>query len=397
LLGLHGKYHKIEIMSSLLAGIGEAGVKKVHKMTFGVDISEQFIVCMDKQLTEDFEKQTGIIVKHPIWMGWGQEYGFEYLKNKTSSINCQIRLKYGTVTPTILWKSHSGRIYEISDTNIDCNDIVFWFDDLDARKANAIFKPKWTLLTLDVMGDYFKKGFKNYGVNFSNEYLQCADNQLTPMFIKQTGIKLKGDIGLFEPNHRDIIVNPDNTITEGPYKPILEVNKTSTLIIVVCINAYHNKAKIAWKSKSGKIYKTTDTDIDYTDIEFWFEELQPELYLEQYYPKGQKLPFSTKGLPFEVVVTNLNIDCNLWIEFENGHTQNLDKIIEEIGNFIGDYNDKSELKDRADGVVHNGYGNKENENNILFEIDLGSVGFSFFKKLFKKISTFKEIKKLEIA
>ena len=179
-------------------------------------------------------------------------------------------------------------------------------------------------------------------------------------------------------------------------QPIVETGEVSRLNINLYVNHNWNPIVVLWKSKSGQIYKISDTDIDCNDIEFWFEKLDTELYIKQYYPNNQKLPFVLKT-PFEVIVTRLNIDCTVQVIFKKGYEENCEAVIKKTYDFIDKFNVDSEKKEREEGVVHNYSGKYVETNVVVFEIDLGSVGFSFFKKLLKFLSKIEGIDKIEIA
>lgn len=223
-----------------------------------------------------------------------------------------------------------------------------------------------------------------YKMDSSLEFLNCADEKLTSIFTIKTSLK---------PNKNLCF----SLSTHGLNHPMLETGVISKLFIKLFVNHNWNPITILWKAKSGRIYKINDTDIDCDDIEFWFEKLDTELYIKQYYPTGQKLPFILKNLPFELVVTRLNLDCTLNLAVKNGYEKNRENIITDIYNFIEKFNIKSDKKDRADGLIHNSAGKPDGKRNIVFEIDLGSAGFNFFKKLLQYLSKVEGILRLEIA
>ena len=55
-------------------------------------------------------------------------------------------INYKLTKVTILWKSKSGRIYDLADTDIDCNDIELWFDKLDPLLCQKQMFPKEELV-----------------------------------------------------------------------------------------------------------------------------------------------------------------------------------------------------------------------------------------------------------
>ena len=278
------------MLDSLFAFLGIKGAKKLFEMDFSLEISEQFISCMDVQLTKLFEKITAINVKPPVRLGWQEKKDFDYNKGSVSKMNVRIYFGYGSVVPWILWKSKSGRIYEIADTDIDCNDIEFWFEELDVDACRNFWKPKWTLLRVESFKDTVIADFKRHSIDASYQFLKCADDQLTPLFNKLTGLKSSMHLCMLVPSTTVLSDFVDNQPVHIP-NPILEIGAVTKLKMNLCIIAFVNSVMVIWKSKSGRIYKMSDTDIDCNDIAFSFEYLNIPLYIEQFYPKGQKLPF----------------------------------------------------------------------------------------------------------
>ena len=223
-----------------------------------------------------------------------------------------------------------------------------------------------------------------YNVVVSAQFIDCADTQLTNLFVKKTGIKA-GKKACFS-------ISPTGSDTKFHY--IRDV--VSVIKLELFINHNWNPIKICWSSKSGHIYNIDDTDIDCGDINFWFDHLDTALYLQQFYPKV-KLPFKLSKLSFDLVINRLNIDCLMILKTDTSRSNEADSIVQEIDNFIDDWNLKSEKKNRADGVIHNSKGKWEDSETIVYEIDLGSTGFSFLKQLLTFLSKTGFFKKVEFS
>jgi hypothetical protein len=221
-------------------------------------------------------------------------------------------------------------------------------------------------------------------IKSSIEFWNCANLQLTDLFIKQTGLKPGKNLSFSISNH-------------WIGQPLVEPGDISKLNINLYVNHNWNPVVVLWRSKSGRVYKIDDIDIDCNDIRFWFDKLDTELYISQLYPGDQKLPFVIKDLPFELQVTRLNMDCSLLLTVKEAYRDKREAMIEAVYDFIGKFNTASEEKDREEGVVHNYKGEIKDANVVAFEIDLGSVGYDFFKKLLKFLATIKGIQKVEIA
>lgn len=228
-----------------------------------------------------------------------------------------------------------------------------------------------------------------YSLAASKEFIHCADQQLTQLFLKQTGLKPGKNVCISISEHSLGAPIYTNYLIEG-------TNICGRkLLIKIYINHNWNPITIYWKSKTGRDYKLHDTNIDCNDIEFWFEKLETELYYKQLYP-NDKFPFKLDNLTYELVLTRLNLDCTIILTVKKDAISNIPSLINQIDEFIKHFNEKSEAKERRDGVIHNSKYSVENEHEIIYEIDLGSVGYSFFKKLLKHLSKINSFTKIEI-
>ena len=106
---------------------------------FSLKASREFIDCADKQLTEQFIKETGIEPSNDVCFALSQHFiGAPLYTNYLRSDNfvgrkLMIRLfvKNNWNPITILWESKTNRDYKLHDTDIDSDDIRFWFESLD--------------------------------------------------------------------------------------------------------------------------------------------------------------------------------------------------------------------------------------------------------------------------
>lgn len=94
-------------------------------------MSEAFAICADEQLTSFFKVHTGLKLSKHISLAWEQEEKFFYYKNQVSKIASRIYINHNWNPITICWQSKSGRVYNMEDEDIDCQDIKFWFEGLD--------------------------------------------------------------------------------------------------------------------------------------------------------------------------------------------------------------------------------------------------------------------------
>jgi hypothetical protein len=229
----------------------------------------------------------------------------------------------------------------------------------------------------------------NYGILASKQFIDCADAQLTEIFIKQTGIK---------PNKHVCFSVSEHYVGAPIYTTYIVPNTNligRKLQITLYVNHNWNPVTIYWKSKIGRDYELNDTNIDGDDIEFWFERLDVDLYRKQLYP-NDKLPFKLKDLTFELEVVRLNLDCTIAMTLKAGFTADMPAISKQVQEFIAQYNEQSEKKQRRDGVIHNIKTTIESEDRFVNEVDVGSVGILFFKKLLVHLSKMKTFSKIVI-
>jgi len=228
-----------------------------------------------------------------------------------------------------------------------------------------------------------------YSLLASKEFIECADKQLTEQFITQTGINPGKNVCFSLSNH--YFGAPLYTVYRIPNSNLIG----RKLCIKLYVNHNWNPVTIYWKSKTGRDYKLHDTAIDFNDIEFWFEHLEPDLYLKQLFP-DQKLPFKTDDLSFDLEVLRLNIDTSLTLVKRTDCNTESQEIIADISSFINKFNENSEKNSRKYGVVHNFHVIGDGEQ-IKFEMDLGSAGIIFYKKLLKHISTMHCFSKVQVG
>jgi hypothetical protein len=207
-------------------------------------------------------------------------------------------------------------------------------------------------------------------VDVSEAFINCADAQLTPLFERQTGLKAGNNVCF--------------AITSGTGGLHYKKGKESQISIEIYINLHWNPIIIKWKSKSGRIYDLTDTDIDCNDIEFSFGKLDAALYHRQLYPGGT-LPFKLKDLSYELQIDRLNVDAEISLLLNQ--PVDTDALFREIEDLWQAYNIASEKKERKYGLVHNAKYRAIDDTTILLEFDLGSAGMLFLKKLLEFLSS----------
>ncbi len=366
--------------------------KKLLDLYFHIDVSQQFINCADAHLTPLFEKATGLQADgFIIRISWEPGEEFKYKKGAISSMQSRICLRYGQNRVSILWKSKSGRIYDIADTDIDCSDLEFSFEGLNPEQCQHYFNPKWSLITFPEAYIESLK-FQKFAPIPSLEFISCADKQLTPFFENFVGIKVNKNVGISISMHSEA---PDGYHVISQSLQLYQKDIVSKLAFTLYINHNWNQVFVLWKSKSGRIYDMADTDMDCNDIEFWFEGLDPLLYHKQLYPKA-KLPFQIKNLSYQLVITRLNMDCTIEMELKEGDVKNTDDLIHKIDKFIVKFNEAPEKNEKNNGVVHNWQRQAEGIK-IVYEIDTGFAGPVFLKKLLPFLSKMNCFLRVEIC
>lgn len=336
----------------------------LFKLYFNQEISLQFIGCANQQISRILEDTVAESSKHARLYWSSLLNKLQYQKDKTSTLKSGLLMSYGQLEVNICWTAKSGKIYSIEDTDVDCNDIVFTVDGLDAEKIKHGIKPIWSLFTFP---EDIKNAFLHYHkITMSLSFIKCANAQLSPQFEARTGIKLNRNVGII-------------TLTHGT-EFLYEKKAVSRLSVDLVVNAHGNTIFILWKSKSGRIYDTADEDIPCDDIVFSFDEsFDALLYHKQMYPKVQ-LPFKLSNLPFEVKIERLNIDCVITMTLKDDYTDKAEEAEQKIDKCIDDFNTKAEKKE--EDCVHNWKTFIEG-NTIVYEMDTGFAGPEILKTLFK--------------
>lgn len=353
--------------------IDSKGWSKLFKMYYNIDISVQFLRCADMQLTNQFIEATGLVLERNGSMIWEQQITPEINVDTQSTITANILLKYGLVPIKIAWYSSSGKIYAIDDADIDCDDIHFQFDDLNIEKIREFHHPDFSkfFTFYETAATYLKNAHQ---IDVSTSYIMCMRKHLSADFEFKTGLKI----------NKNIELQYNSNVF------FYEKGEISTTQATLYVNHHFNHhIHICWKSKSGRIYKMTDEDIDCNDLEMWFENLEPALYYQQMYPKDS-LPFKLKNLSYQLTVNRVNTGSEIHLTIKKERRDEADVILNDIYNFINKYNKLSEQKNREIGLVHNATGTVS-ANKIMLNIDLGSAGAVFLKKLLNYFSSLKAL------
>jgi len=216
---------------------------------------------------------------------------------------------------------------------------------------------------------YVEQFNKQYDHPISKEFAGCADAQLSAYFEQATGLKISKKVSIGWAFPEDFFI---------------EVGIVSKFASKIWINHNTHNVTIAWKSKSGTIWRASDKNIDCADLEFWFEQLDPLLYHKQLYP-NLTLPFNLKEVTYELTVNSLNVNLDIDLKLKANELENEKKLEGIINKFLEHYNGLSVSKDRKYGVIHN-WKSGAVAGNIHLEIDMGSAGMRALKSLLQTLS-----------
>ncbi len=212
---------------------------------------------------------------------------------------------------------------------------------------------------------------KDFGFKFSSLFLEIAEIQLRNFFELITGLKINKHISM-------------SYFTSTVF--VNEETGVSAIAANIYINHNWNPITVAWQSRSGKIYKTDDEEIDEKDIVFFLDRLDAALYYKQLYPKAT-LPFNLKNLSYELVVERLNIDFTLLLTLKENADFNIASFTEVFSSMIEKLNIASEKKDYKNGVVHNITKIEQQGDSVEICIDMGSASFYILKKILTFLSS----------
>ena len=220
------------------------------------------------------------------------------------------------------------------------------------------------------------------GLQLSKVFLHCMNTQLTSQFIYKTGVQIdKKYVNIIDSNKE--------------YKTEVKEGGISTMDLRLYVNHNWLDIIIAWKSKSCTIYHPSNEDCDCSDLEFWFIDLDATLVVQLLYP-GTKPPFKLKGLSYELETRYLQLDQRIQLQLHEAKCAAVPEIMLAIDDFIGKANEKSEKKGRRDGVVHQWKGQQAGSL-IIYEIDMGSTGLAFLKKLLQFFSDLNAFNKVVLG
>ena len=149
----------------------------VYYTDYGILMPVAFLLCMEKQLRIDFEKKTGIKVNKQMCLYALNKFysidrlGLEY--GETSYMNQSLDLNIYSLQVLIAWKSKSGRIYQLTDDDIDCDDIEIWFHKINVAEVYETLYPKMEM------------PFKLKGLTYELQVVRMDVNQTLQLHFKE--------------------------------------------------------------------------------------------------------------------------------------------------------------------------------------------------------------------
>ncbi|MFD1145412.1 hypothetical protein ACFQ4C_30075 [Larkinella insperata] len=106
---------------------------------YGLIVSDEFLQCAEKQLRKDFITKTGLKPGRHVSTALPSE--LTYIIGQVSSISYLIYIAHNWNPVKICWQSKSGTIYGLTDPQIQCDDLLFWFEGLNPIEYHKQLHP----------------------------------------------------------------------------------------------------------------------------------------------------------------------------------------------------------------------------------------------------------------
>jgi len=227
--------------------------------------------------------------------------------------------------------------------------------------------------------DLLRNYWEQHGFAQSKKFCSFFSYSFEAIFTGQTGIK---------PSHKVTLAGKkqDNDI------PMYQPGEISKINLVLWIMPeFYDNISFCWKSKSGKIGQTTDEEFDETDLDCWIEGLKPQLYWKEVSTEKKEHPFQIKNLPYTLKVLGFATEMGITIQVESDTDANY--LTRHLSQFIANYNDMSEAKERKYGVVHQSRITPI-ANGIPLRTDTGSAGVLIVRKILKELTRNTNVKEV---
>jgi hypothetical protein len=220
--------------------------------------------------------------------------------------------------------------------------------------------------------------------SISDAFIRLISGVLSRDFEDKTGInplKAKGKVFLSTNDNFQI--------------PYIEEIPISELQAGIGIHHYGSKATIKWSSKSGKIIRPSDLEIDETDVEMWFDDLDVAQILRDYASMHRKPDIDVSPYRYEIV-----FDSFFWeglyfvVTLETVEALQKENVIHLLDKFVKDWNEKSESRGRSKGLIHNSGCEKITETGFVYYFDMGSASFDALRQLLQTLNNAGCVKKV---
>ena len=219
----------------------------------------------------------------------------------------------------------------------------------------------------------FKKNIKNiYQLEVSDSFVGCLNDQLTPLFKNQTGIhpSRKIDLGVS-------FLAPAKYGLNSLYKK----DVISGIVLDLYITEYTSEVFVLWESKTGCIYDINDTEINCSDIKFWFHELKPLLYQKQL--NKNKIPVQFENLSYELILNQPGINISIEFLLKDEAKSKLETIVSQVETYLREF--FTENTNGTKNHIHN-FKHSIERKAVIFQIDTGITGIEFYKHFFSFLS-----------
>jgi hypothetical protein len=255
------------------------------------------------------------------------------------------------------------------------DNLKFWLSIEDAYIEKII---------LEDFSKYFRVPVSIYFLDFLNR-------KMSSLFITSTGLK----------------PSPQLTVSIYDYidAPIsYEKDETSIIRLVVKIDnvlRLENIFEFCWRTKDGSHIVTPDEkDFNENNLECWLQGLNVKSYYAELAEGRQgKLPFSTKGLPYELEIRDYGYSMYLFITNDTT-IEDQKSLINTLDNLVNKFNLLAEK--RASGIskgtplqaVHSW--NFKHEGNERIKLYLDAASPDILKKILKELAKYPSVTKVEL-
>jgi len=222
-----------------------------------------------------------------------------------------------------------------------------------------------------VIDSWISSTYRLDNLKVSRQFYFCAQAHLGEWWLKTTLLQKLPSKLFISPGFRSCKIGDDSSVDSS-----------------IWAGHYKQAIRIHLKSKSGKIWKTSD-EVNCDDLEFWITGIRMEEFLHHLYGPT-KLPFKLKNLSDVLQVGAIDQARQMKLFVHPGFEVTL--IAKAVNDHIHLFNEQSMRKDRENGIVHN-WDCITVGNQIQLDFDLGSAGFDFIKKLLKDLSAMNAFEK----